>query len=99
MTCTGKLFAAHAAKRNDHAKPFSIGGCYWGGSPGCWTMSNSLETHGFREVRKQLTARMKRDGLDTIKVAVTRASGKHKVDFTGSPEQVLAAKKVLAAWP
>ncbi len=62
-------------------------------------MSNSLETHPFREVRKQLNARMKRDGLDTIKVAVTRASGKHKVDFTGSPEQVIAAKKILAAWP
>lgn len=62
-------------------------------------MSNSLETHGFREVRKQLNARMKRDGLDTIKVTVIRASGKHKVEFAGSPEQVIAAQKILAAWP
>ena len=59
---------------------------------------NSLEDHGFREVRKQLTHRFKRDGLDTINVQVTRASGKHKVTFTGSPEQVIQAKKILAAW-
>ena len=61
-------------------------------------MSNSLEAHGFREVRKQLNARMKRDGLDTIHVEVTRVCGKHKVNFTGSPEQVGLAKKILAAW-
>jgi len=59
---------------------------------------NSLEDHGFREVRKQLTHRVKRDGLDTINVEVTRAGGKHKVNFTGSPEQVIEAKKILAAW-
>lgn len=58
----------------------------------------SLETHGFREVRKQLTHRMKSCGLDTIKVDVTRASGKHKIDFTGSAEQVIQAKKILADW-
>lgn len=59
---------------------------------------NSLEDHGFREVRKQLSHRMKSSGLDTINVEVTRASGKHKVNFTGSPEQVIEAKKILAAW-
>ena len=59
---------------------------------------NSLQDHGFREVKKQLDHRMKRDGLDTINVEVTRASGKHKVNFTGSPEQVIQANKILAAW-
>ena len=59
---------------------------------------NSLEAHGFREVKKQLDHRMKRDGLDTINVEVTRAGGKHKVNFTGSPEQVVQAKKILADW-
>jgi hypothetical protein len=59
---------------------------------------SSLKDHGFREVRKQLSHRMKRDGLDTIKVEVTRAGGKHKVTFTGSPEQVIKAKKILADW-
>lgn len=59
---------------------------------------NSLQDHGFREVKKQLDHRMKRDGLDTINVEVTRAGGKHKVNFTGSPEQVIQANKILAAW-
>ncbi len=59
---------------------------------------NSLEDHGFREVKKQLRHRMKSRGLDTINVEVTRAGGKHKVDFTGSHEQVILAKKILAAW-
>ena len=59
---------------------------------------NSLEDHGSREVKKQLSHRIKRDGLDTINVEVTRVSGKHKVDFTGSPEQVVSAKKILATW-
>jgi hypothetical protein len=59
---------------------------------------NSLKTHGFREVKKQLSHRMKTSGLDTIKVDVTRAGGKHKIDFTGSPEQVVQAKKILADW-
>lgn len=44
---------------------------------------SSFKPHGFREVKKQLNHRMKRDGLDTINVEVTCASGKHKVDFTG----------------
>jgi hypothetical protein len=59
---------------------------------------NTLEAHGSREVKKQLSHRVKRDGLDTINIEVTRASGKHKVNFTGSPEQVIQAKKILAAW-
>jgi len=59
---------------------------------------NSLEDHGYREVKKQLTHRMKSSGLDTINVEVTRVSGRHKVNFTGSPEQVIQAKKILAAW-
>ena len=36
---------------------------------------NSLEDHGFREARKQLSHRMKSSGLDTINVEVTRVSG------------------------
>lgn len=58
----------------------------------------SLEAHGSREVKKQLSHRVKRDGLDTINVEVTRAGGKHKINFTGSPEQVIQAKKILSAW-
>ena len=37
-------------------------------------------------------------GLDTIKVLVTRRSGKFKFNFTGSAEQVLKAEAILAAW-
>lgn len=59
---------------------------------------NSLKDHGAREVKKQLGHRMKSRGLDTINVDVTRASGKHKISFTGSPEQVIQANKILAAW-
>ena len=59
---------------------------------------NSLENHGSHEVKKQLRHRMKSSGLDTINVAVTRARGRHKIDFTGSPEQVIQAQKILADW-
>jgi hypothetical protein len=38
------------------------------------------------------------NGLDTIKILVTRRSGKFKFAFTGSPEQVVSAEKILAAW-
>jgi len=62
-------------------------------------MSNSLEQHGMKEIYKQLRLRMKNSGLDTIKVHVTRRAGKYKYNFTGSPEQVLAAEKIFAAWP
>ena len=61
-------------------------------------MSNSLQQHGFREVNKQLRLKMKNSGLDTIEVQVTRKAGKYKYSFTGSPEQVAQAEKILAAW-
>lgn len=61
-------------------------------------MSNSLQQHGIKEVYKQLRLRMKNQGLDTIKVEVTRRSGKFKFNFTGSPEQVVKAEQILAAW-
>ena len=62
-------------------------------------MSNSLEQHGIKEIYKQLRLRMKTSGLDTIKVQVSRRAGKYKYNFTGSPEQVLKADKIFAAWP
>jgi hypothetical protein len=61
-------------------------------------MSNSLQQHGSKEIYKQLRLRMKNQGLDTIKVEVTRRSGKFKFNFTGSPEQVVKAEQILAAW-
>jgi len=61
-------------------------------------MSHSLRLHGAREVHKQLHLRMKNSGLETIKIQVTRKSGKIKCHFTGSPEQVVQAEKILAAW-
>lgn len=41
---------------------------------------------------------MKNQGLDTIKVLVTRHAGKIKIAFTGSVEQVAKAEQILAAW-
>ena len=61
-------------------------------------MSNSLQQHGFREINKQLRFRMITSGLDTIKVHVTRRSGKFKFNFAGAPEQVVKAEAILAAW-
>jgi hypothetical protein len=61
-------------------------------------MTNSLQQHGFREINKQLRFRMTANGLDTVKVVVTRQSGKFKFNFTGSPEQVVKAEAILAAW-
>jgi len=61
-------------------------------------MSNSLQQHGFKEIYKQLRLAMKNHGLDTIKVLVTKRAGKFKFAFTGSPEQVVKAEQVLAAW-
>jgi hypothetical protein len=61
-------------------------------------MSNSIQQHGFREINKQLRFRMIASGLDSIKVLVTRQSGKFKFSFTGSPEQVVKAEAILAAW-
>jgi hypothetical protein len=61
-------------------------------------MSNSLQKHGLHEAHKQLRTRMKRDGLDTIEVQVTRQAGKLRFNFTGSKDQVVKAEKVLADW-
>ena len=61
-------------------------------------MSNSLQQHGIKEIYKQLRLRMKNRGLDTINVLVTRRAGKFKFAFTGSPEQVVKAEQILAAW-
>jgi hypothetical protein len=61
-------------------------------------MSNSLQQHGIKEIYKQLRLRMKNRGLDTIEVHVTRRAGKFKYNFTGSPEQVVQADQILAAW-
>jgi hypothetical protein len=61
-------------------------------------MSNSLQQHSFREINKQLRFRMIANGLDSVKVLVTRRSGKFKFNFTGSPEQVGKAEAILAAW-
>ena len=61
-------------------------------------MSHSLQQHGFREINKQLRFRMVTSGLDTIKILVTRRSGKFKFAFSGSPEQVVKAEAILAAW-
>jgi hypothetical protein len=61
-------------------------------------MSKSLQKHGPREAHKQLHTRMKRDGLETIEVQVTRQAGKLKFGFTGSKEQIVKAQKILADW-
>jgi len=41
---------------------------------------------------------MKRSGLTTIKVSVTRKSGRLNVQFTGSDAEVNKAREILAAW-
>jgi hypothetical protein len=61
-------------------------------------MSNSLQQHGHKEICKQLRFCMKKNGLDTIQVQVTRRCGKFRFAFTGSPEQVVKAEQILAAW-
>ncbi len=68
------------------------------GAPRSWNMSNSLQQHGFKEINKQLRCRMIASGLDTIKILVTRRSGKFIFNFTGSAEQVVKAEAILAAW-
>jgi len=65
---------------------------------GSSNMSKSLQQHGFREINKQLRFRMIASGLDTIKILVTRQSGKFKFNFTGAPDQVVKAEALLAAW-
>jgi hypothetical protein len=61
-------------------------------------MRNSLQQHGMNEVYKQLRYSMKKNGLETIQVQVTRRAGKFDINFTGSPEQVVKAGQILAAW-
>jgi hypothetical protein len=61
-------------------------------------MSNSLQKHGPHEAHKQLRARMKLSGLETIEVQVTRRAGKLQFGFTGSKEQIAKAQKILADW-
>jgi hypothetical protein len=61
-------------------------------------MSKSLQQHGLKESYKQLRCCMKKNGLDTIKVDITRRAGKLRFAFTGSPEQVTKAEQLLAAW-
>ena len=41
---------------------------------------------------------MKNNGLDTIEVLISRRAGKFIFNFTGSPEQVVKAEAILAAW-
>ena len=61
-------------------------------------MSNSLQQHGMTEVYKQLRFSMKKNGIETIEVQVVRKSGKFRISFTGSAEQVTKAEAILAAW-
>jgi len=41
---------------------------------------------------------MKRRGLTTIRVSVTRKSGRLNVQFTGSDQEVKQASQILAEW-
>jgi hypothetical protein len=61
-------------------------------------MMNSLQQHGIREVQKQLRFQMKKHGLGTIQVEVTRRAGKLRFAFTGANEEVVKAEKILADW-
>jgi hypothetical protein len=72
--------------------------CYVVGGRRSFSMSNSLQQHGLHEINKQLRLCMKKNGLDTIEVLITRRAGKFKFAFTGSPEQVVRAEQILAAW-
>jgi hypothetical protein len=61
-------------------------------------MTSSLQDHSPREVTKQLSLRMKRTGLATVKVVVTRRAGKIQINFTGSSAEVAQAQVILANW-
>ena len=61
-------------------------------------MTKSLQQHNAREITKQLRFRMKASGLNTIEFLVSRRAGKYHCDFTGSPEEVVKAEAILAAW-
>jgi hypothetical protein len=41
---------------------------------------------------------MKKSGLTTVKVSVTRKCGRLNVQFSGSDEEVNKAQKILADW-
>jgi hypothetical protein len=41
---------------------------------------------------------MRRSGLSSIKVIVTRRAGKLRFNFTGSEDEVKKAEKILADW-
>ncbi len=58
----------------------------------------SLHRHGAKEAHKQLHFRMQKSGLTTIKVSVTRKSGRLKIQFTGSDEELKKAQQILADW-
>jgi N-methylhydantoinase B/oxoprolinase/acetone carboxylase alpha subunit len=58
----------------------------------------SLHRHGAKEAHKQLHLRMQRSGLNTVKVSVTRKSGRLDVQFTGSDDQVKKAEQIFADW-
>jgi hypothetical protein len=42
---------------------------------------------------------MKNQHLDSINVEVTRRAGKLRFNFTGLPDEVAKAEKILAEWP
>jgi hypothetical protein len=58
----------------------------------------SLHRHGATEAHKQLQLRMKKSGLTTVKVSVTRKSGRLNVQFSGSAAEVAKARHILADW-
>jgi hypothetical protein len=58
----------------------------------------SLHRHGAKEAHKQLHMRMKKCGLNTIKISVTRKTGRLNVQFSGSDEEVKKAQQILADW-
>jgi hypothetical protein len=58
----------------------------------------SLHSHGGKEAHKQIHHRMKKSGLTTIKVSVTRKFGRLNVHFTGSDDEVKKARQILADW-
>jgi len=58
----------------------------------------SLHRHGAKEAHKQLQMRMRKRGLSTIKISVTRKFGRLKVDFAGSDAEVKKAEQILADW-
>jgi hypothetical protein len=41
---------------------------------------------------------MRRSGLSSVKVQVTRRAGKLRFNFTGLDEEVKQAEKILAEW-